>query len=309
MESVHPRLTLGSYSFGDIILLRSITSLHPGVGRGGEEVDLAVQRDGLGFPIIYASSIKGALKTAIWRIDQKKAKLLLGPETEEEEKYASPVGVLDAFLLAMPARSLVGVYAFLTTPLLLQRFYDIINFAEAVGVRNLEGLKDLIKQILQDLKEVKNGAMISPLSKLRVDALNGKLVLNEEFWLQPAERDSVTKLEHELKMEEGRLVVANDDVGLSIINRSLIRVTRVKLDREKKTVEGGGLWTEEHVPLGTIFYTVFFYSRPYKAIEDTDSAENVGREMRRLIEALGNYLVIGGHESVGRGIVKLEFRG
>lgn len=309
MESVHPKLTLRYYSSGDIILLRSITPLHPGVGRGGEEVDLAVQRDGLGFPIIYASSIKGALKTAIWRIDQGKAKLLLGPETEEEEKYASPVGVLDAFLLAMPVRSLAGVYAFLTTPLLLQRFSEIINFAEAVGVRNLEGLKDLIKQVLQDFKEVKDGTIISSPSQLKVDALNGKLVLNEEFWLQPAERISVTKLEHELKIEEGRLVVANDDIGLSIINRSLLRVTRVRLDREKKTVEGGGLWTEEHVPHGTIFYTVFFYSRPYKAMEGIDSAENVGREIRRLIEGLGNYLVIGGHESVGRGIVKLEFRG
>lgn len=309
MESDHARLTLGSYSFGDIVLLKSITPLHPGVGRGIEEVDLAVQRDGLGFPIIYASSIKGALKTAIWRIDHKKAKLFFGPEAEEEEKYFSPVVVLDAFLLAMPVRSLVGVYAFLTTPLLLQRFSEIIEFAEAVGVKNLEELKDLIKQVLRDFKEVKDSAMISPLSKLKVDVLNGKLVLNEEFWFQPAERDSVTKLERELKIEEGRLVVANDDMGLSIINRSLLRVTRVRLNREKRTVEKGGLWTEEHIPHSTIFYTALFYSRPYVVIEGIDSAESVRNEIKKIIEGFGNYLIIGGHEAVGRGIVKLEFRG
>ncbi|MEM2914640.1 MAG: type III-B CRISPR module RAMP protein Cmr4 [Candidatus Bathyarchaeia archaeon] len=306
MEPVQPRLTLGPYSAGDLVLLRSVVPLHPGVGRGGEEVDLAIQRDGLGFPIIYSSSIKGALKSMIWRLDQRKANLLLGPETEEE-KFASALSILDCFLLIMPVRSLVGIYAFLTTPLLLRRFYEIMDFAEAVGIKNLKELKDSVRQVLKDSDGLKESTIVSSSDKLKVDALNGKLVINEELWLQPIEKDSVEDLESKLKIEKGRLVVVNDDSGLSAINRSILRVTRVRIGRETKTVEGRGLWTEEHVPHDAFFYTVFFYSRSYN--EALDSADKVRNEIRGLINEFGNYLIIGGHETVGRGIVKLKFWG
>ncbi|MEM2990501.1 MAG: type III-B CRISPR module RAMP protein Cmr4 [Halobacteria archaeon] len=289
-----------------MVLLRSVVPLHPGVGRGGEEVDLAIQRDGLGFPIIYSSSIKGALKSMIWRLDQRKANLLLGPETEEE-KFASALSILDCFLLIMPVRSLVGIYAFLTTPLLLRRFYEIMDFAEAVGIKNLKELKDSVRQVLKDSDGLKESTIVSSSDKLKVDALNGKLVINEELWLQPIEKDSVEDLESKLKIEKGRLVVVNDDSGLSAINRSILRVTRVRIGRETKTVEGRGLWTEEHVPHDAFFYTVFFYSRSYN--EALDSADKVRNEIRGLINEFGNYLIIGGHETVGRGIVKLKFWG
>jgi CRISPR-associated protein Cmr4 len=304
MEYAKHKPLLGPYSAGNLVLIRAVTSLHPGVGRSGEEVDLAVQRDNIGFPIIYASSIKGALKSTIWRVDSRMANLLLGPETEEE-KFASAVGMLDGFLLAMPVRSLIGTYAFLTTPLLLQKFSEVIEFVEAVGVQGLGMLSERIRETLKDFREIhRNSAVVSSSHRLKVESFG--IIINEELQLEPIEKASVENLESVLGIEGGRLVVVNDDSGVVQINRGLIRATRVKLKRETKTAEGGNLWTEEYIPHGTIFCTAFFYSRPFKAEGDIDSAEKVKDKVKELLNSFGNYLIIGGHETIGRGIVKLD---
>ncbi|RLI32648.1 type III-B CRISPR module RAMP protein Cmr4, partial [Candidatus Bathyarchaeota archaeon] len=51
---------MGSYKIGDLVLVRAVTMLHPGIGRSGAVVDLPVQKDNLGFPMIFSSSLKGA---------------------------------------------------------------------------------------------------------------------------------------------------------------------------------------------------------------------------------------------------------
>jgi len=53
---------VGNYNTADLVFVRAITNLHPGTGRGGEVVDLPVQRDQFKFPMIYGSSLKGAIK-------------------------------------------------------------------------------------------------------------------------------------------------------------------------------------------------------------------------------------------------------
>jgi len=54
---------VGNYNTADLVFVRTITNLHPGTGRGGEVVDLPVQRDQFEFPMIYGSSLKGAIKS------------------------------------------------------------------------------------------------------------------------------------------------------------------------------------------------------------------------------------------------------
>jgi len=48
-----------------LILLESLTPLHPGSGRGSAYVDLPVQRDEFDFPTIWSSSLKGALRSTL----------------------------------------------------------------------------------------------------------------------------------------------------------------------------------------------------------------------------------------------------
>jgi CRISPR/Cas system CMR subunit Cmr4 (Cas7 group RAMP superfamily) len=55
--------------------------------------------------------------------------------------------------------------------------------------------------------------------------------------------------------------VLNDNTAMEALERSLVKVTRIRLDRGTKVVERGGLWSEEYIPHGSVFFTAFLYSQ------------------------------------------------
>jgi len=301
-------LLMGSYSLGDLILVKAVTMLHPGVGRSGEVVDLPVQRDNLSFPIIYSSSLKGALKSAFWSEDRESAKAIFGPEPNEEEKYPSAIVITDAFTLTFPVRSLVGVYAFITAPVLLRRLWESIGVIEATGELNNKAgsLKTSVEKALTAFESKvkdKKEALVSNPSLLQVPPLDGNIVINEEIQLKPITDKSVEDLENILEIEHGRLLIAENDIAKEAINRGLPKITRIRLEKEKKTVEEGP-WTEEYIPQWATFQTIFLYSKPYRSQEGIKSAKDVKKNITERLKN-GGYLIVGGNETIGRGIVRL----
>ncbi|MEM4455608.1 MAG: type III-B CRISPR module RAMP protein Cmr4 [Thermofilaceae archaeon] len=381
-----------AYQLADLVLIEAVTHVHAGVGRAGGVVDLPVQRDEYGYPCIYASSLKGALKTALlWALVKEKndltlarraAEALLGPEPEPEESFESSVAVLDARLVAMPVRSLRGVYAYVTSPVLLSSFleYSRLHSAkgnllkdveslskEAEGVdKGSESLLNDVESLLREAKEVDRGSCLCVGSKdqLVVSELNGeselhnKIILLEELWLDPKPTQNGSALSKALGLDKP-LLVLHDDEARHAIDRGLLRLTRVRLRRDTKTVEEGGLWSEEYVPAKTRFATVFLFKKPplperfvasllgkqsgqeqqqvndaaylealvklgllddstrkrvEEALQKNDLAGAVAllassareRVKKLLTDQLKGYIVLGGHETIGKGIVKLR---
>ena len=386
------------YDLMDLVLLRAITSIHAGTGRAGGTVDLPIQRDEYDYPCIYSSSIKGALKTALLHAfaktpgsDYEKARgavqALLGSDPEEGESFESSIAILDAYLLAIPTRSLKGVYAYLTSPFLLKRFYERLEqFKTNLGDREeqklekpetgsgtdksggeptqqdpLKSLMDALKKIVD--KEPEPDRVICFGEKkdcegLKVPIQGGRVVLAEEFVLglnyEQIEQVIINFLRNVLRLDRP-LLIASDEIAKEIIDRSLIRYTRVKLRRETKTVETGGLWTEEYLPPKALLYTLMMYKKPslsstfvkrvigkdpdqggmineddyleaLKTLnllkeDDVKKIKGAGRTQDKLhiivraiemktrsmvAEQLKGYLILGGHETIGKGIVKLE---
>ncbi len=305
MMSVKEQI-ISPYKVSELVLIRAITNLHPGVGRTGEIVDLPVQKDNLGFPIIYSSSLKGALKSTLWQfpeVDRNVVKELFGPEPEDGEKFMSAIAILDAFTVAFPVRSLEGVYAFTTSPLLLKRFSeylkiigDTYNYVEKLSNLSIgDGICQTSKKAI-DL--------------LRIEALNNRFVINEEIDVKyiTDQSNNIEELEKLFDIEQGRLILLSDDDALRALERSLVRVTRIAVNREKKTVKGGALWTEEYIPCNTVFATVFLYSKAKKSENVLQKEDGVKNKLHELLNKTRNYLIIGGNETIGRGIVKLEFK-
>ncbi|MEM3662240.1 MAG: type III-B CRISPR module RAMP protein Cmr4 [Sulfolobales archaeon] len=297
---------ISPYEASELVLIRSITNLHPGVGRTGEIIDLPVQKDNLGFPIIYSSSIKGALKSTLWQltgVDRECVKALFGPEPEDGEKFTSAVAILDAFVVAFPVRSLEGVYATTTSPLLLKRFSEYLriigNKYEYVDELSNLSIGDGVCQTSKNAED-----------RFKIEALNNRFVINEEIEVgyRTDQSDNIGNLENLFDIEQGRLILLNDSDALRALERSLVRVTRIAVDREKKTVKRGALWTEEYIPWNTVFATVFLYSKAKKSENALQKADDVKKELHELLNKTRNYLIIGGNETVGRGIVKLEFK-
>jgi len=313
----------GYYEDVDLAFIKAITNLHVGSGKSGEAVDLPIQRDSFGFPVIYASSLKGAIKSYIYRkYNKDAAEVLLGPD--EAGDFASPISITDAYLLAFPARSLKGVYCYLTCPFLLKRFKE---YLEILGIKN--ELQQIIKEF-ENLKE--NKGFCNDPSQLTIDSNN--ILINEELLVPIEKSDYAEELRKKFNLDK-ELVIINDDDCLEQATRSLIRLTRVKLNRSAKTVEAGP-WTEEYIPSKTLFFSMVFYSNIKKIIEyrieyynkkkresnkqdeilDFDKKINNLKDLNEKIkdgkpknffrENLG-LLIIGGHETIGSGLVKINF--
>lgn len=293
-----------------VALLKAISNIHPGVGRASEAVDLPVQRDNLGYPVIYSSSIKGALKSMFWNmpgVSKEIVKTLFGPEPEsvDVEKYASSVAVLDANIVALPVRSFQGVYAYATSPFLLKRLDELLELAGETE----ESIKKLSEANVAQNEVLLSGKAAELLS---VPEYNNNVIVNEELSLapRPGHDQEIMKLEKILNIEQGRLLVLNDNDAHYALERSIVRVARIRLNRETKTVQGTGLWTEEYVPRGSIFSTSFFFSRGRKSDgEGVDDPNNIKQKFKELIDRARGYVIVGGNESIGRGLMKLIFLG
>jgi len=292
---------LGFYNDARLLLLSPLTPLHVGAGSSFSTVDLPIQRDPLGYPVIYASSLKGVFKTSIWRKSPEQAKKLFGPEPDDEEKYTAPLAVIDANLLLIPARSTEGM-VMVTSPHLLARALDMVDLL-LTATNTVGGLKDTLTKLLKNLDLNVDEAYLYDKDVGDVLIAGIKLKIKR---LSDDEKSSIKSLAGELKnalpgayqgFMPGKISIVDDTIMLRIISRSLIVQTRIRIDRRTKTVSERGLWTEEHLPPGTLLVSGILLSDLLlkKDISHTDIFANLN---------LG-YLVLGGKETTGRGIVKV----
>ncbi|MGC8870868.1 MAG: type III-B CRISPR module RAMP protein Cmr4 [Brevinematia bacterium] len=292
----------GKFSSADLVLLRTITNLHVGTGKGGEIADLPIQRDSYGFPTIYSSSLKGAIKSYFYHKYNKLADLLFG--SDEAGEFSSPIALTDAFLLAFPVRSLKGVYCYLTCPFLLKRFKE---FTELAGYK----FGNEIQKILENppVYSCDNPDLLTIMSEKKA------IVINEELTLEGVKaNDNVNKLRSFLSLDK-ELIIIDDDECLYQSERSLIRLTRVRLKRESKTVEAGP-WNEEYVPPKTLFFSAIYYSLPNENIQKRfdEVINKVFKKSQLDLTDMISYirtnlktLIIGGHETIGSGVVSFKF--
>jgi CRISPR-associated protein Cmr4 len=271
----------------------TVTNCHVGSGStASEEIDLPFQRDSLGYPTIYASSLKGSIKSFLLRTyeDSKKGDVFYLFGKDESADEASKVSILDAVLLLIPARIISvsngfsGVYAYATTVELLDTAKSYLDAVFSLTQGNLDGKNDDVKFYKVD----ENG--------------NLEVIVNESYFKFKENDDLKNNYSRLIPPSVNKpILVFEGNIGKDIINRSLIRVRRIRIDRSKKTVEIGGLWSEEYVPHDTYFMSVALVREDGKK----DGGSQSTLELFNSIKNKLNYLVIGGHETIGKGIVRL----
>jgi CRISPR-associated protein Cmr4 len=271
-----------------LVKIETITPLHVGAGAGRGEVDLPIDRDGFGLPYIPASGLKGALRDEP-EFDERERKELFGSSPGKGEKgQAGKLLIHDAYLLATPARSLRGVWVLVTSPLLLKRFKMLAELAGSDMQRKFE----LLSQLEIDSDRI----LVSEEGKRRLE-IDEKIVLNEDFELRAVVNQKVSEIGSVFLApeEKWRFGLVSDDLIVEIVNTSLIRRARVALEDTAKVV-GQGPWEEEDVPPHSLFVSLFLLH------------QEIGKNLREKLEKkVGEgYLVLGGHETIGRGLVKLQ---
>jgi len=292
------------YTFSEPFFIPAITHLHVGSGSSvDEEIDLPFQRDELGYPTIYASSLKGAIKSFLLKEFPDKRDLIYKVLGEDENPEEASLGTfLDAILFAIPSRIIEidsakpHVWVYVTTYELLKKVKSYLDSISQLSNASFSNLQNTIDSIIR--KEGKNITLGSSLKTA---------ILNEDFHVELEEAHDVkipdiTNLvsdkvnKERLESDDVPLLVLEDSIGKEVINRSLIRVRRIRIDKDKKTVVTGGLWSEEYVPMKTIFFSAFLGK------ESKENAVFVSCILRKL-----KYVILGGKETIGKGIVELRW--
>lgn len=315
-----------------LVLASALTNIHVGAGRSPGVVDLPVVRDPLGVFYIPGSSLKGSLKSTAATIkkcikddkidcrknnDCKKLCCFLGGEVGESNEAPSMLSVGDLYPLLIPVPSLSHGFVYVSSPMLIARAKSIqeafsasgsvaekLLYALERGVQNLRiGEAVILDSKSGDVHEASVGTTVLKARKVNVN-------LNEA----EKELGSLSSI-YSMHPLEGNTIIVSDELMPVLIERALVRLTRIRLDRLKKTVVSGALWTEEYIPQFTLFMG-YIANTGHRGKEYCNSIrlENPVREFLDILAPGGNAdnkaryvsIVIGGKESVGKGLLRLR---
>lgn len=238
--------------------------------------------------------------------------IIFGPEGEEA--YAGAMTITDAKILLFPVKSLKGVFAWITCPLVLERFrkdleiigldsFKSYNFSELINtIPNTSNIDISSKVILEEFtfqinkkEETKNIAnWIADNILPQFDSQNDPY----KFWREKMGKD---------------IVILSDDDFRQFVKTSTEVITRTKINNITGTVESGALWTEEYLPQDTILYSLVMFTAPrveednQKGIFKSDSPEKEAELICKFFEeGLPEVIQIGGNQTIGKGFVRTK---
>ena len=186
------------------------------------------------------------------------------------------LSITDSKILFFPVKSLKGVFAYVTCPLVLERYKEDIG----LNIKNIPQL---------------NEGEIYASSNL---VLKDNRVILEEFEFENKKKINnflkCLKLPEELKAQiSQRFAIVDNDTFAYFVQNFTEVVNRIKVNPETGTVEKGGLWTEEYLPAESILYSLWF------------EKEAIAEEYLPGDKELLN---IGGNQTVGKGFVRIFYK-
>lgn len=294
--------------------IRALSSVHCGVGQGTNDIDLPTARHPVsGHPLIPGSSIKGVLKDEFLngKYRQKestdKIRALFGGDPTDGEMYPAAVSVGDANLLALPARSHFGTFAYLASPYTLQMFKDL---RARIGKEDCPMIPTF-SQVDQKIVPYK----IALTTETVLRAPNTPNVYLEELDL--VEDKALNKLcqawadllaKHFFPDAEGQAIFKTrfaiiDDDPLNFLTETAMPVdAHIAIDDETGCVKNGALWYEETMAPETLLAGFIGVDRSFKPglAEDADKLAGLISEQKSL------YCQIGGKATTGKGFVVMR---
>ncbi len=274
----------------ELLGLYAETAIHAGAGTSTGVIDLPIMREAhTGWPCIFGSAVKGALRAKAEQTRLETLHDVFGPDTKNASEHAGALAVGDARLLLLPVRSLTSHFKWVTCPALIQR-------AAADAKRMGFEVPGFALPALADDTALQSGA-------------SATLYL-EEFQLQAQQTDLealIAWLANFVRQEEGfatrlaqQLVVVHNDMFAHLAQYATPVNPHIAIKNSSKTVEPGALWYEETLPPETVLYVTLAASPSRKPGSEL-SAEQILQAALQLFPQDAPYLQLGGNETVGMG--------
>lgn len=289
--------------------LRTLSSLHCGIGQGMNDIDLPTARHAVsGHPLVPGSSLKGVLRDEFFTQEyagRDELEALFGREGNE---FASAISVGDGNLVALPVRSYYGTHAYLASPYTL---LGLKNMLLRLGRQNLPAIPQLG---LEGGDHPSWQVLVAADSVLRSG--NSTRILLEELDLavtaDPGDlfgqwADILAGLffadEDGRRLFRQRFAIADDNALNFLCETGLPVDARIAIDQDTGTVKNGALWYEETVPSEALFAGVIAIDRS----RSKGLARNE-KEMQAVLTGMGDvHVQVGGKATTGKGFVALRF--
>ncbi|EGV32632.1 CRISPR-associated RAMP protein, Cmr4 family [Thiorhodococcus drewsii AZ1] len=276
------------------------TSIHAGAGQSGGVVDLPIQREAhTGWPVVYGSAVKGALRALAEENTEKNAPWLtavFGPETNNASDHAGALLVGDARLLLLPVRSLTGHFKWVTCPALLRRF---AADAARLGLTAFDlpaAFARLDRQTVL-LPEPTGESLYLEEFRLRTEQADFETII-------PVLASLMDRFDAETALRK-QLALVDDDRFSHLAQFATPVNAHVCIDNRTKTVKPGALWYEESLPPDTLLY-VALHAQAARRKEADKSAAEVLAHVTGDLFGQRPYLQLGGNETVGMGWCKVS---
>lgn len=279
-----------------ILGLLAQTSIHAGTGSTTGVIDLPIQREGHnGYPCIFGSSMKGALRSRAetqYGKDNNSVKFVFGPDTNNASDHAGAIMVSDARLLLLPIRSLTSQFKWVTCPAVLKRYQ---NDAERFGM-NLTFTIPTVTDTATTAPALVPQQPANPqlfLEEYRFDANAQDLTsIITALAKLMGTADAVTALQEQL-------VIVSNDMFAHLCQHATPVNAHIAIESETKTVRSGALWYEETLPPETLLYVGLSATKAR-----AQGAEMLADAILGVVTGLfadKPWLQVGGNETVGMG--------
>ncbi len=292
-----------------LVFVHALSPLHAGTGQGIGIIDLPIAREkATGIPFLPGSSLKGSLRDLCQ--DKEKQKVIFGPDKNPEE-HSGAAQFSDQRLLLLPIRSLVGTFAWATSPYILQRF---VREAKLAGFNNLPPIPKPLKE---------TDCVIT--KTCRLEYPNPKKIFLEDLDLDPSDKqEDKTKatcwadwLAPRLFPEEPdwqamlkeRFCIVHDDLLSFLLETATEVSARIVLKDDTKTADN--LWYEETLPVETVLSGLILAKPPLMFTKDSLpqndrlTATEIFNDLKGLITRAGA-VQLGGKATVGHGLCTIK---
>ncbi len=282
--------------------------LHAGSGTSLGIVDLPIQRERTtGYPIVQASGLKGCMREAANGREAQKIQIVFGPETTSASEHAGALSVGDARILLFPVRSLMGVFAWVTSRDVLARFKRDAQMAGVTVQWTETGPTADEAALVASNTLVSNNRVV--LEEFAFTAHQDSTLQTIASWLKDHALPSGDEYGYWRQALPQRLVILPETAFRDFTQFSTEVISRIRLDDVTKTVAGHALWSEEHLPSDTLLYATLFASKPRVGNPPADLQDGAAvlNFVRGSVD--GKRLQLGGDSTVGRGFVAVRMGG
>ncbi|MBR4663760.1 MAG: type III-B CRISPR module RAMP protein Cmr4 [Lentisphaeria bacterium] len=258
------------------------TPISVGAGSSVGAIDLPVMRERhTRIPIIPGSSVKGVLRD-LWNGDPDQSRFF--GTADKKDSTAGKLFVGEARVIAFPVRSARNMFAWMTCPLALERFFRD------------NGEKTDLDFSPQGMECCASNELICK---------DSKLVLEEYCFDKKSNLpDGIAEMLLDLSQDpvwqtlKTRLAVISDDMFSYFVENTCEVPARIQINDETGTVKDGALFYQEQVPSETMFYNVLSAEDAEADILDKVSSRITGRGV----------LQFGGDETIGLGYCTVEIQ-